>query len=83
MDGWRRLSATRPGWYRAVTALGALVAAAGLVVAVLAADLSGAWRLGTGVFCAIGLASCLWDARPPREGRQDETHTPAERAPTG
>lgn len=46
-------------------------------------DLPGVWRLLTGVLCALGLLSCLWNVRPPRRSDPDPVSPPRERTPTG
>jgi hypothetical protein len=85
LDGWRRLSRTRPGWYRAVSALGVLLTLTALVIVVVAPDLPDLWRVVTGVFAAIGLVSCLLDVRPPRrtERASPQVQTLAEQSPMG
>ena len=67
LDGWMRLSRDRPAWYRAVNAVGALLAAAGLLLLVTADDpLGGGWaETAAWVLCVSGLASSLWETRAP------------------
>ena len=65
LDAWRRLSATRPAWYRAVNALGAVVSAAVLWLLLTVVGLSGSTAVPTAM-CVLTVLSCLWDTRPPR-----------------
>jgi predicted Zn-dependent peptidase len=65
LDSWLRLSRDRPGWYRGLNALGALVCVA-VLAAVLAGVPDGTSRVVVGVVSTAGLLSFLWEARPAR-----------------
>jgi hypothetical protein len=82
MDGWRRLSATRPGWYRAVNALGAVLSGLILWALVTVVGLNGGTAVPA-VMCVIGLLSCLWDTRPPRRPEPAAEEPPASVTPSG
>ncbi|TFV50462.1 insulinase family protein [Blastococcus sp. TF02A_35] len=85
VDRWLRNSRTRPGWYRAANVLCALVSAAIIWLLVTVRELDGgAGEAVVWVLAVSGLASGLWEARPP--GRQDpagETAADREASPTG
>ncbi|RBY87170.1 hypothetical protein DQ244_17755 [Blastococcus sp. TBT05-19] len=81
MDEWARLGRTRPGWYRAVNVLGALLCAAGIWFLVTVPDLfdGGVWEVVVWVLCVSGLLNCLWESRPPTRSRAEDR----EKSPTG
>ncbi|TYP85953.1 insulinase family protein [Blastococcus xanthinilyticus] len=68
VDRWMRLTHTRPGWYRAANACGALLAAAVLYALVTVPDLldGGFGEIAVWVLAGSGLVNCLWETRPPR-----------------
>ena len=67
LDRWAALSRTRPGWYRAVSALAAVVCGLALWVLTTSPAAPDGW-VGTAltVVAAAGLLSSLVDTRPPR-----------------
>jgi hypothetical protein len=84
MYGWRRLSKTRPPWYRLTNAAGALLAALGLWLLLTLPDLwPASVRWGLVGFAAIGLLSCLWDVRPPARRPPADEPRAADLTPSG
>jgi predicted Zn-dependent peptidase len=82
LDAYRRLSAARPLWYRAVNALGALVAGALLWLMITFVGVR-AGNIVPTVMCALGLLTCLWDTRPPRRRTRVHEESSSELTPSG
>jgi hypothetical protein len=86
MDRWRHLSRTRPAWYRAVNAAAALASGLVMWLLITTPDLWGGAAVVRGallVVAVVGLASFLWDTRPPSARPVDDHQPGAEMATYG
>ncbi|RZU32809.1 insulinase family protein [Blastococcus saxobsidens] len=85
LERYQELARRRPGWFRAVNVVAALVYGVLLWLIVSYRDDLGSWRAAIfGVLMGLGLLNAVWDARPPRRpAAPDPVAVPADRTPTG
>ena len=84
IDDWRRLSRTRPAWFRALNAAGVLLCAVALWFLVAPPHYVHGWTLALlAVLSGIGLVSCLLDTRPPRREARTAERTQEEVTSSG
>lgn len=84
LERYQRLSRIRPGWFRAVNAVAAVVY--GLVLWALVmwrGDMSDWLFVLLAVLCGLSLLNAVWDARPSRRRQEVPEATERRRTPTG